>query len=76
MRVKFPEGSGGPFLVPGVGPVNGGEEFDWPDDLPPVAGAVPVDGEGKDESPPGEPGEPGEDQPAKGRARSSKESGS
>lgn len=44
MRVKFPEGSGGPFLVPGVGPVNGGEPFDWPDSEPPVAGAVREDG--------------------------------
>lgn len=44
MRVKFPEGSGGPFLVPGVGPVNGGEVFDWPDSEPPVAGTVREDG--------------------------------
>lgn len=44
MRVKFPDGSGGPYLVPGVGPVIGGEEFDWPDDQPPVAGTVRDDG--------------------------------
>lgn len=44
MRVKFPDGSGGPFLVPGVGLVNGGEVFDWPEDQPPVAGTVREDG--------------------------------
>ena len=79
MRLKFPEGSGGPFEVPGVGRVIGGEEFDWPEDLPPIAGAVPAlaegdgeaPGEGGQESETDEPGETGEGQPpGKGRSRS------
>ena len=74
MRQKFPEGSGGPFEVPGVGRVIGGEEFDWPEDLPPIAGAVPAgDAEAGtgDETPPEQPGETGEGQPA-ARGRSQK----
>lgn len=64
MRQKFPDGSGGPFQVPGVGVVIGGEPFDYPEL---ISACVPVeDGEGDAEqdadstaepSPPGEPQE-------------------
>lgn len=60
MRQKFPDGSGGPFEVPGVGRVIGGEPFDYPEL---ISACVPVeDGEGDAPQAAGSTAEPGADE--------------